>query len=62
VVATTACRQEMQRRRDAYAESRKRWTDAWHRGEPPAPSTDTEAPNRRRSRTIHDRRQYRLDL
>jgi hypothetical protein len=62
VIVTAAWRQEMQRRRDAYAERRKRWTDAWLRDVRPEPPHETEEPHRRRSRTIYDPRQYRFDF
>jgi hypothetical protein len=52
---------EMRRRQAEYAARRMRWTEAFHRGEPPEPPTDTDAPSRS-GRTIHDRRQFRLDL
>jgi hypothetical protein len=35
VPVTAAWRDEMQRRRAAYAAQRARWTEAWHRGGQP---------------------------
>jgi len=51
----------MQRRREAYAERRRRHAEAWFRGGKPEPPTDEDG-SRRSGRTIHDRRQFRFDV
>ena len=55
-------RREMQRRREAYAERRRRWVEAWFQGARPEPPTDDEEGSRLSGRTIHDRRQFRFDF
>ena len=62
ITVAAAWRDEMQRRRVAYAARRARWTQAWHRGGQPEPPIDTDNPSGRLSRTIHDRRQFRFDF
>ena len=62
VPVTTAWLDEMRRRQAAYEARRARSTDAWHRDEKPEPPTDTDSQTSRRSRTIHDRRQFRFDF
>jgi len=59
---TAAWHDEMQRRREAYADRRRRWVQAWFRGDKPEPPTDDEEGSRRSGRTIHDRRQFRFDF
>ena len=62
VTVTAAWRDEMQRRQAAYAARRAQWTNAHLRGEQPEPPTETERRGERGTRTIYDRRQFRLDL
>jgi hypothetical protein len=58
---SAAWQAEQARKRAAYEESRRIWTQAWLNDEAPEPPTDTDPPNRR-SRTIHDKRQFRFNL
>ena len=53
---------EQQLKQAAYVARRARWTNAVRRGVEPEPPTETEHRPERRSRTISDRRQLRLDV
>jgi len=59
---TASWHAEMERRRQAYADKRRRWVEAWIRGEKSEPPTDDGDGSRRSGRTIHDRRQFRFDF
>ncbi len=62
VPGTAAWHAEMERRRLAYVDRRRRWTAAWLAGTHPEPPTDDGASSRRTGRTIHDKRQFRFDF
>ena len=62
VPVTSAWQAEMERRRLAYADRRRRWTKAWLAGTDPEPPTDDGESRRRAGRTIHDKRQFRFDF
>lgn len=62
VPVTVAWQAEVERRRLAYADRRRRWTKAWLGGTHPEPPTDDGEFGRRTGRTIHDNRQFRPDF
>jgi hypothetical protein len=62
VKVTAPWQAEMDRRRATYADQRRRWVEAWFRGETAEPLTDDDGGSRRTGGTIHDRRRFRFDF